>query len=393
MTDRPLRIVQHIDHFRFAAGGVCRTVSDLCTLLAARGHDVTLVTLDDTDVPAAWRSGGPGLPRAVNLPRVRRADAGRLLRGADSLHLHGMWTLSNIPLARAAHRMGVPYVFSPHGMLDDWCMAQRGLKKRVFMRAIGRRMLDRAALVHCETQGEMDQARKWYGGGHGFIAPPFMDLSLYRTPPGPGPARAKFPQIAVDGPLLLFLSRVHPKKGLGTLIRAAALLRERGVPVRVAAAGTGEPDYVEELRRLAAGLGIGGHVHFLGMVGGAEKVSLYQAADVFVLPTHQENFGLVLYESLAAGTPVVTTRAVDPWRELEATGGAVTAENTPEAMAGAAAAILRDPGLRGRMGASGRDAVLKQQEGEHLCRVYESMLAPRSAADATHYTPAGASAC
>lgn len=393
MTARRLKIVQHLDDFRFEAGGVCRTVSDLCTLLAARGHDVTLVTLDDKDVPAGWKQGGPGLPRAVNLPKIGRADAERLLTGADSLHLHGMWTLSNIPLARAAHRLGIAYVFSPHGMLDDWCMAQRGLKKRLFMRLVGRRMLDRAALVHCETQGEMDQARKWYSGGHDFIAPPFMDLSLYRTPPGPGPARTRFPPLTGDGPLLLFLSRVHPKKGLDTLIRAAALLRSQGVPVRVAAAGAGEPGYVAELERLASGLGVREHVHFLGMVGGVDKVSLYQAADLFVLPTHQENFGLVLYEALAAGTPVVTTRAVDPWRELESTGGAVATDDSPGAIAAAALPILRDPALRARMGAAGREAVLKQQEGEHLCRVYESMLTPRGDASRSQYTPAGAPAC
>lgn len=335
-----MKLLHYLNYMRVSLGGVVRAVLDLAGGAAAAGHDVTVATLDDADAPEAWRRAGPGLPRVVRLGPgtgvlrgLRRDDVGRvrdLLAGVDAAHLHGVWERSTAQVASACRRAGVPYVVTIHGMLDDWCMAQGASKKRAYMALIGRRMLRGAAAVHCTAQAEMDQARKWFAPDRGVVIPLPMDLAAYRAPPSPEIAHAAF-NVRAGVPRLLFLSRLHPKKGVEALIHAAAELRRAGITTDVLVAGSGEPAYEAGIRALALKLDLVPSVRLLGLVTGDLKLSLYRYADLFVLPTYQENFGYVLLEAFACGTPIVTTRGVDIWRELEATGAATIIERDDDA--------------------------------------------------------------
>jgi glycosyltransferase involved in cell wall biosynthesis len=228
-------------------------------------------------------------------------------------------------------------------------------------------LLRGAARVHCTAEGELEQAAKWLPPGKGVVLPLIIDLSAFATLPGPELARARLAPLRGAGPTLLFLSRVHPKKGVEVLIRAAAELARRGRACRVVIAGPGEAAYVDQLRALAAACGLGETVAFAGMVRGAEKLSLYEAADVFVLPTSQENFGLVLLEALACRTPVVTTRGVDIWKELEQ-AGAVIVDATPDAIAAGVERALAD----GSLGERGRRWVSVEMDAGRLAGRYHA---------------------
>lgn len=160
---------------------------------------------------------------------------------------------------------------------------------------------------------------------------------------------------------------------MDVLIRAVADLAHAGRSLRCIVAGTGDNAYLERMRALAASLGVADRVRFVGMVTGDLKLSLYQLADVFALPTSQENFGFVLPESLACGTPVVTTEGVDIWPELVDGGGAVVAERTPAAFARETAALLDDPARRERMGRQGREWVMRYLDGESVAEKYEDL--------------------
>ncbi|NNF44846.1 MAG: glycosyltransferase [Phycisphaerales bacterium] len=370
-----VNIVHYHTGIRLEQGGVVRAVLDLSTALAAAGHAVTLITANAQDVPAPWRDGDAGTPRVIETrvrPGARRHLAKRLA-GADVLHLHGMWTPDNIELAAAARRAGVPYVISVHGMLDDWCMATSRLRKRLFLAAVGRRLLHDAAAVHCTAQAELEQARVWFPRGRGVVIPLVCDLTPFETLPGPEPARRHVPEIGRgDPPTLLFLSRLHRKKGIELLIGAAEELANAGRPCLVLIAGTGDEPYVATLRSTVADRGLGERVRFVGFIDGVEKISLYESADLFVLPTSQENFGFVLFEALAAGTAVITTRGADTWPEMESSGGAVVTEASPSAIADAAAALLDDPARRQAMGAAGRRWVFGHLAAECVIGEYES---------------------
>jgi glycosyltransferase involved in cell wall biosynthesis len=259
-------------------------------------------------------------------------------------------------------------------MLDDWCMAQRGLKKRLFMKLAGRRYLHSAACVHTTAEGEREQATKWIPKAKITVLPLLVDLAEYDTLPGPGPALAAFSQLATDAPKALFLSRLHPKKGVEALLRATADLARGGFRCELFIAGPGEEDYVSRLKRLAKELDLAGQAHFLGMVRGVQKTSLYQSADLFVLPTHQENFGLVLVEALACGTPVITTKGVDIWPELEQAGSAIVSAE-PKRIAAAMHERLSHREKLPEIGERGRAFVRDWLAEEKVIASYEAMYA------------------
>lgn len=379
----PLRILHYLKSIRLEEGGVVRAVLDLCGALAAAGHEVTLLTYDDKDVPPEWKRAEPGHPRSIALERpsgrAGRLGAGALeraraaLREADVAHIHAVWIPSNAQIANEAAALGVPSIVTIHGMLDDWSMAQRHWKKRLYLALAGRKMLERAAFVHSTAEFERVQSVKWYPRGRAIVVPLVFDLSPFANLPGPDQARDAFPLAASDLPKALFLSRLHEKKGLPVLIEAARILKDRGTPVALLIAGSGETDYVDSLRAMVKDKGLDETTVFTGLVVGTTKVSLFEAADLFVLPTSQENFGFVLPEALACGTPAVTTRGVDIWPELEESGGALIAEPTAEAFADAIAGLIADRARLEEMGRRGRAWVFDRLDGARVVGEYVRM--------------------
>lgn len=376
-----MRIVHYHLAIDLERGGVVRAVLDLSGALAAAGTDVVLATPDPRDVPSDWpvidlsvmtngsdadiaAARNEGRPLVVRTPPPDRR-AGRfspavleshaaLFTPETRLHLHGMWSPRSVGLGALARRHGVPYIISPHGMLDDWSMSQKRAKKRVFLWLAGRRWLDGAATVLCTAEAELQQARQWMPHDRGTSIPLIMDLEPFAEPVGPALAAARFPELSSGAPVCLFLSRIHVKKGVERLIDAVAALRKRGSDVRAIVAGSGDETYADGLRRRVRDQSLDEAISFPGFVRGEEKVSLYEASDLFVLPTSQENFGFVIFEAMAAGTPVVTTRGVDTWPEIEASGGGVIVDATPEAIAAEIEALIADAPRRAKMGAAGR---------------------------------------
>ncbi len=388
-----MRILHYVASTDSRLGGVPRFVLDACRVMREQGHQTVLATCDTTDTPPEWLDASL---RAEQRPEVIKVDprgfAGDLLTSAamatlreqlsrcDVLHLHCVWSLANMQLARAARAMGVPYIVTTHGMLDEWTVNQSALKKRAYMLLGGRRMLAQASAVHCTAEAEYEQSRRFFPKTRCAIVPYVMDLSPYRDLPGRALARERFAFLrATNEPVVLFLSRLHYKKGIEFLLEGAADLLRRGVKAQFAIAGTGDDGYVQRLKDLAQSLGIADRVHFIGQVKGAEKFSLYQNADAFVLPTSQENFGLVLIEALACGTPVVTTRGTDIWRDVERSGGATIVNQASNEIADAVQRMIEDPAQQRAMGSAARPWVFKTYD--------ESVLAPRFA---TLYTQVAA---
>ena len=381
----PLHVVHYLRDLWLELGGVTRTVLDLSLLLSQSGARVTLLTGDDRDAPPAWRSTPghdpwhAGLPRVVsgigdpvNRRRLRAEEAKRaadVLAAADLLHLHTPWAGENIDLARVARRLGKPYILTPHGMLDDWSMNQHGLKKRLYLALRGRRLLRGAAAIHTTAEAERQQAMRWVSGGRGVVIPCAFDLSPFRRLPGPDLAFDRWPVLRDEVPVLLYLGRLHAKKGPGVVIDVAAALHHWGIPVHAVIAGPGDDAFARGLPIQARDRGVGERVLFTGLVTGDLKLLLLERADLFVLPTQQENFGMALVEAMAAGTPVVTTRGVDTWRELEA-GGALLAEPEPSALAAACRAALADPVALRERGEAGRRHVTQWLDERTIADAY-----------------------
>lgn len=349
-------------------GGVVRAILDMVSALADAGQSVSLLTHDSLDCPPEWKeqSSRGSNPQVVQLgsllPGSKRMRSGDLrtlskhIEKSDVVHLHTPWAPSNQQVGGLCRRMGTPYILTLHGMLDDWCIEQKRWKKKFYLALGGRRLLENAAFVHCTAQEEQRQSRQHAPEAHWRVIPCLIDLQPYSVLPGPERAYEQFPQIATEGTSLLFLSRLHPKKGIERLLEAVSLLAESSPDFNVWIAGPGEEDYVGHLKKMARDLGLQDRSCFLGMVRDQLKLSLYQAADLFVLPTSQENFGLVSVEAMLCETPVLTTYGVDIWEDLQS-GGATIVEGTSEAIAEAISTLVANTNLLKELGSQGRQHI------------------------------------
>jgi len=377
-----VNIVQYMLGFRNADGGVVRALIDLVNLLAAHGHQVTVLTVDAVDAPRDWdgRDGRPLLktlkPRRLLGMLADQTSLGvvdRSLTTADVVHLHVPWDPICAQIAGRARKHRVPYVVTVHGMLDDWTMSHGSAKKKTYLAVIGRRMLEGAAFVHSAAKIEAEQSARWHPRGRSIVVPLPFDAAPFASMPGPDLARSRWPALAGDRPVLLTLGRLHPIKRLNWLLEVAAELGRQGQACIVALAGSGESSHEQQLRDLAGKMGLRENVIFTGLVGGEEKRSLFQASTLMVHPSAHESFGYSMIEALATGLPLVTTKAVNLWPELHESGGAIIAEPSPAGLAASVKATLGDPERLKNMSQQGRQWVRQEFEPSRLARSYQMM--------------------
>ena len=227
------------------------------------------------------------------------------LRGATGLHIHGLWEQSTSAGVRAARELRVPYVLSAHGMLEPWALASKGLKKMLYAMLVERGNVGGAACLHALTKAEADQYRA-FGAKcpiavipNGVDIPEDLDASLFVQ---------RFP--AVKGKrIVLFLARLHPKKGLNLLLEAWTLLAPSFPDVHLVIAGPDSEGMQDRLTDLVTRDGLQDSVLFTGMLGGAIKWSALAAAEVFVLPSQSEGLSVSVLEAMGVGLPVIITAA------------------------------------------------------------------------------------
>ena len=342
MTDLICRqIVASVDD---AAAGPSYSVLALSAALRARGADCAVMAVgrrapepgleifaqDFSRIPVANR-----LMASRTLSRALDAAAGR---GAV-LHGHGMWLLPNMLPARAACRNGVPLVVSPRGMLGAEALAFSRSRKRVVWALGQHRMLDKATCFHATAKTEVDDIRRAGLAAPVAVIPNGIDIPAGGPVPGTR--------------TVLHLGRLHPKKGINRLVVAWARVAARHPDWRLSIVGPSELGCREALERQVNELGAP-RVDFQGPLYGADKLAAYRQAGLFVLPTLNENFGMVVAEALAAGIPAICTKGA-PWVGLEVERCGWWVEHGPDALAAALDAALALPDAeRAAMGARGR---------------------------------------
>ncbi len=256
----------------------------------------------------------PARPRSILYTPGLQREIERLLGEAAVLHMHGLWLYPGYAARSAADRVAKPRVVSPQGMLEPWALERSRVKKRLIGMLYENRNLRTADCLQATAAAEARQFRDLGLKNPIAVVPLGLELDQYITEADPAEVAATWPELAGQK-LLLFVSRVHPKKGLPMLAEAWATLRERFPDWRLVIAGPDELGHTQEIRDQLEASGAIARASLLGPVFGREKALLYAAADLFVLPTHSENFGLVVPESLASGVPVITTKGT-PWFNL-----------------------------------------------------------------------------
>ncbi len=352
-------------------GGPSTAIGPLCQALnRLPGVRVELATTDadgptrltPADLPAgvpAHVFGGvrtESLKYSPALHRWLRQHA----RDYDLLHLHSLWTAPPALAAAAARRAGVPYIVRPAGMLSDYTFARGRLKKQLFWLLVERRTVAGAAAFHATSEQEAAEVRAVRPGAAVAVIDNGVGEDAWTTPADPGHLAGLCGPAAAGRPVVLFLSRLHPKKGLADLLLPAfAMLRTPAVLAIAGGADDSAPGYPSEVRQAVRRLGLADRVVLLGAVPPAERWRVLDGAAVFVLPSHQENFGIALAEAMARGRPVVVTDRVQAAPHVTAAGAGAVVSPDPAALAAALDGLLAD--LAGRAAAGARAAAYARE--------------------------------
>jgi glycosyltransferase involved in cell wall biosynthesis len=292
-------------------------------------------------------------------PRMERAVASQQGEVYTILHQHGIWMANSRVTNRWRGALERATVVAPQGSLEDYALRRSQWKKRLATLAYEGRNLKAASCLHATSPAEVASFRRYGLTNPIAMIPNGIPDAWLDSVGDPERFLNRF-SIPADRRVLLFLSRIHPKKGLPLLFRAIAELRHRLDGWLLAIAGPDERGHLLELRSLAEKLNIEDLVQFIGPLFGTDKRDAYAVADVVVLPTHSENFGIVVAEALGAGVPVLTTHGA-PWEELEIHGCGWWVDIDVAAMRNALLdAVQRSPTDLRVMGQRGRSLVARQ---------------------------------
>ncbi len=307
--------------------------------MARLGHAIEVVTLDNpsarylSDFPLPVHACGHWIRRYGYTPALARWIAANA-HGFDAAVIHGLWNHASVGGWSALKVAGLPYVVFAHGMMDPWFRETYPLKhlaKQALWLARQGRVLRDAAAVLFTCEEERRRARGVFRGdgyvervvAFGTSAPPAQtedQLAAFRR---------RLPALS-DRRFLLFLGRIHEKKGCDLLVEAFAKIAASSPDLHLAIAGPDQTGLKSRLIAQAAKAGVADRIHWPGMLVGEAKWGAFRAAEAFVLPSHQENFGIAVAEAMACGTPVLMTDKVNIWREVKASGAGLVAPDSLE---------------------------------------------------------------
>jgi glycosyltransferase involved in cell wall biosynthesis len=350
-------IVLHITPAFYPAhvyGGPIESVYQLCRHLGQAGCEVRVLTTDANGPKTVLNVEtlkeveiAPGLTARYCHRIFRHTVSPNLirllpsyLRQADLVHITSVYSFSTIPALLMCRILRKPIVWSPRGSFQRWDGSRRMLAKFLWEK-ICQVVAPEKMLLHTTSEREARESGERMPGIHLAVIPNGVVV----------PERVS--HIEGGGVLrLLYLGRLHPIKGIENLLNACRILNEKYERTwSLTIAGVGDPDYVKCLSELIEQLSLGRQVTLVGGVGGEDKEELFERTDVLILPSHSENFGLVVAEALAHAVPVIASTGT-PWAELEKRGCGLWADNSPEGLAEAISRIrhkaLPEMGARGR---------------------------------------------
>ena len=360
-----LHVIQTVASMGERTGGPARTIRSLCEALARRGARTDLVTGYDAagDDPVLRPDAALVATHLVQPGRMREGFAAAFAGAVPArtiVHDNGIWNAASRAATGAARNGGLPYVISPHGMLEPWALGYHRWRKAAAWALFQRRALAGARGLVATAEQELAGIRRRVR--HTPVAVIANGIDCPPIPPDRQSRDAAQPRT------LLFLSRLHPKKNLLVLLDAwADLAADPGFTdwtLRIA--GPDELGHRVELAARIARLRLGVRVRLDGPVAEDDKAAAFAVADLFVLPSLSENFGIVVAEALAHGVPVVATHGA-PWAMLPEAGAGWHVAPTAPALAGALrAAMALPPAARRAMGERGHALVARRFAWDHI---------------------------
>ncbi len=391
--DSNLRVLHISPYMHPAAGGPPIVVERLSLLAPSLGWDATVITTSlycDDEGKSLQNSLGQRLDVKV-LPitglRILKDAKGavdiidKAVHQADVVHLHTLWHPLNTIARKACQRHGRKYALMPHGMLDPYSLRQNRWRKKIYLTFVERRNLEAASRLIFTTAHEQQSARH----GLSWLAPGEVILLGADCPPTASREACittftnLFPRVS-SRRCLLFLGRLHKKKGLERLLTILPAVTHKHPDTLLVIAGSGERPYVEQLEELVFARKLEQQVLFTGMLTGDAKFGAYACAEAFLLPSKQENFAIAVAEAMHMGVPVIISDRVNTWPLVTvANAGFVVEEDQIElGFARRIDEILSDRDKAHQFGRSGQDFARKhftwQRVARDMVSLYQTML-------------------
>jgi glycosyltransferase involved in cell wall biosynthesis len=308
-----LVVIHGIADLNLKSGGPSRLLVELSEALNGTGKVVSTIIAQTTEYDVTGYSDmahvrtvkGSNLSARLGFPLKRELAAAIDDLNPNFIHSHGIWHGANYWSSKLAHARKIPIIVQPHGMLEPWSMGYRRFKKQLAMSLYQRRQLRNATAFVATSEMEYENIRKL-----GLQQPIAIVPNAIAVVDQMAGRSVKTSHRQKN---FLFLSRLHPKKGIFNLIHAWAAVDPKGWVLNIA--GPVEGDHLTKVKSEIARLNVGNRVNYLGELYGSAKDAAFANADVFVLPTFSENFGIVVAEAMTYRVPVITTTGT-PWSEL-----------------------------------------------------------------------------
>jgi glycosyltransferase involved in cell wall biosynthesis len=348
-------------------GGPSQAILGMCRALANEGVEVLIATTDADgrhrlQVECGTETSYAGVPtiffarqwsESFQYSRPLAAWLNANVARFDVVHIHAIFCHPCLAAARAAQRHGVPYIVRPLGTLDPWSLRQKPLRKQLFLRLVGQRMLDGAAAIHYTAEAEKHTVETTLGVDRGVVVPLGVDEQHFVNARDSNLEISK--RIAADGPYVLSLGRLHPVKGLELLIQTFLSATDT-IDLRhwrLVIVGDGDTAYARHLEQL--GRGVDNRVRFTGWLNGKNKMAVLQGASLFAAPSHHENFGVAAVEAMACGVPLLISPHYGLAQEVDAAGAGWISRANASAMTEVLGRALRDSSERARRGLAARE--------------------------------------
>jgi glycosyltransferase involved in cell wall biosynthesis len=386
-----MKILQVVPSLAAGFGGPSTAVWELCRELTKQGEEITIFT---TDADTAGRSK-PGLAMPIVLERMKvfyfalqgmsnykfSFPLAQALKEQASLfdiiHIHALFQFSTSVAAYYCRRYKRPYIITPHGHLDPFNFRKKSWVKYAYLSLFEAANLKNASAIHFTCEAERRSAINLGFNPPSAVIPLGINPEDFYQLPEYGNFRSKHPLLK-DKKIILFLSRIHPKKGLDRLAAAFGELIKEREDIYLVIAGPDSDNYSNKVKGWLAKKSALSRVIFTGMLFGQDKLALFRDSDIFVLPSYSENFSLATVEAMACGLPVVVSDKVNIASEISEAGAGLVVGTDQEQLVAALRRLLGEVQLRQELASKAKELVKQRFTWEvntrALVKLYKSII-------------------
>jgi len=391
-----MKILHVIANLAPRYGGPAKACFEMARAVAGLGHSVSIYTTNqdgpgELNVPLNQPVFKDGVeiryfpvqhPRFLGFSVPLALALRKTIREYDIVHIHSLYLFHNMVAAHYCRKNNVPYLIRPHGTLDPFLYKRHRLRKSVMEVLFEHRNLKCAASIHFTTEEEKKLAEPYIFQTLGIVVPHGLDLSEYENLPKQGTFRSRHPETR-GKKIILFFGRLNFKKGLDILAWAFGQVAKKRDDICLVLAGPDNEGFGDKVRLWLNKEGVLNHAVFTDMLLGKDKLAILQDADMFVLPSYSENFGISVIEAMACGLPVVISDKVNIWREVEESRAGKVAPCDADRFAEIILELLDNPEMARQMGENGKILVQERYQWSKVALAME--VAYRSIISGKHF--------